>query len=284
MLKNSDINIRDPFVLTEGGKYYMYGTRAKDFGRRVGGFDVYVGTDLEHWSDPIPVFASAPYGMNDECNWAPEVHRYNGKCYAFATFQQPNGRRGTYSLVSESPLGPFVPNSEGPLTPPEWYSLDGTLWVEDGAPYLVFCHEHVQIMNGTVCRVALTPDLKRPVGEPEVLFCGSEAWGVPENPEGRYVTDGPFLFRGENGRLYMIWSTCPPEGYYQGLCVSESGKIAGPWKQLPPLYTKDGGHGMLFRDLSGGLRLTLHSPNASGHEHPVFFRVTDSGERLEIRE
>lgn len=27
-MKNSDINIRDPFVLAEDGKYYMYGTRA----------------------------------------------------------------------------------------------------------------------------------------------------------------------------------------------------------------------------------------------------------------
>lgn len=283
-MKNNDINIRDPFVLVKDGRYYLYGTRAKDFGRQVGGFDVYVGTDLENWSEPVPVFDSARYGMNTECNWAPEVHFYNGKYYLFATFEQPNGRRGTYSLVSERPTGPFAPNSDGPLTPPEWYSLDGTLWVEDGTPYLVFCHEHVQILNGTVCRVELSPDLKRAVGEPTVLFYGKEAYGVPENPEGRYVTDGPFLYRGVNGRLYMIWSTCPPEGYYQGLCVSESGSVKGPWKQLPPLYTKDGGHGMLFRGLDGELRLTLHSPNTSLRERPVFFRVSDSGERLDITE
>ena len=39
-MKNSEINIRDPFVLYENGKNYMYGTRAKDFGRKTGGFDV----------------------------------------------------------------------------------------------------------------------------------------------------------------------------------------------------------------------------------------------------
>jgi len=281
-MRNQEINIRDPFVLTENGQYYLCGTRGKSFGQWTGGFDVYKGTDLEHWSDPIPVFDSAHYGLNRSCNWAPELHKYNGRYYIFATFEQENGNRGTWSLVGDSPEGPFAPNSDGPLTPEEWFSLDGTLWVEDGVPYLVFCHEHVQILNGTVCYMPLPPDLKKAAGEPTLLFYGKEAYGVPENPEGRYVTDGPFLYRGKNDRLYMIWSTCPPTGYYQGLCVSESGSVKGPWTQLPPLYTKDGGHGMLFRDRNGGLRLTLHSPNASEQEHPVFFRVEDNGERMDI--
>ena len=283
-MTNQQINIRDPFVLCENGTYYMYGTRAKDFGMRTGGFDVYVGTDLENWSAPREVFDSARYGMNAGSNWAPEVHRFGGLYYMFATFTQPNGRRGTYSLVSDSPLGPFRPNSEKPLTPEEWESLDGTLWVEDGKPYLVFCHEHVQILNGTVCAVELSADLKAAVSQPTLLFYGSQAYGVPENPDGRYVTDGPFLYRAANEKLYMIWSTCPPTGYYQGLCVSETGRVAGPWTQLPPLYTKDGGHGMLFRDTDGRLRLTLHSPNRSLDERPVFFRAVEKENRLDILE
>ena len=39
-MKLEDINIRDPFVLNDGGVYYLYGTRAKDFGCHTGGFDV----------------------------------------------------------------------------------------------------------------------------------------------------------------------------------------------------------------------------------------------------
>ena len=39
-MKLEDINIRDPFVLNDGGIYYLYGTRAKDFGCHTGGFDV----------------------------------------------------------------------------------------------------------------------------------------------------------------------------------------------------------------------------------------------------
>lgn len=274
-MKNQEINIRDPFIVCENGTYYLYGTRAVDFGIGTGGFDVYTGTDLENWSQPQPVFDSEKYGMNRSCNWAPEVHRYGGRYYMFTTFEQPNGNRGTYALVSDSLLGPFTPHSERALTPEDWYSLDGTLWIEDGKPYLVFCHEHVQILDGTVCCVELSADLRAAVGEPTLLFHGSDAYGVPANADGRYVTDGPYLYRGASGALYMIWSTCPPDGYYQGVCMSASGRVRGPWRQLPPLFTKDGGHGMLFRDLSGSLCLTLHSPNISTREHPVFLRVRE---------
>ena len=42
MLKRKDINIRDPFILYEDGTYYMYGTRANNYGVMTGGFDVKV--------------------------------------------------------------------------------------------------------------------------------------------------------------------------------------------------------------------------------------------------
>ena len=86
-MKNSEINIRDPFILPENGVYYMYGTRANNFGRNVKGFDVYVSTDLENWSEPKECFNSTVYGLDREVNWAPEVHKYEGAYYMFATFR-----------------------------------------------------------------------------------------------------------------------------------------------------------------------------------------------------
>ncbi|UKI17739.1 MAG: hypothetical protein L6V80_06255 [Bacteroidales bacterium] len=38
-------------------------------------------------------------------------------------------------------------------------ALDGTLWVEDGKPYMVYCHEWVQVMDGEMKVVELTRDL-----------------------------------------------------------------------------------------------------------------------------
>lgn len=282
-MKNCDISIRDPFVYSENGKYYLYGTRAANFGQRTGGFDVYVGTDLENWSDPVAIFDSERYGLNKCSNWAPEMHKFNGKYYIFATFEQPNGNRGTYSLVADSPDGEFVPCSEKALTPEDWWSLDGTLYVNnEGTPYLVFCHEHVQILNGTVCYVELSKDLSCAVSEPVYLFSGSDAKGVTEKKNTRYVTDGPFLYRGENNRLYMIWSTSIDDQYCQCIAYSDNDDITGNWIQLDHIFTKDGGHGMVFRSLDGGFKLTLHAPNTQTFERPVFFSLHDTGETLEI--
>ena len=70
-MKKEAINIRDPFVLFEDGKYYLYGTRAKDFGCHVGGVDVYVSDDMVDWSEPIECFNSIKYELNRHVNWAP---------------------------------------------------------------------------------------------------------------------------------------------------------------------------------------------------------------------
>ncbi len=283
-MKNCDISIRDPFVLCENGKYYLYGTRSANFGQQTRGFDVYVGTDLENWSEPKQIFDSELYNMNKSANWAPEVHKFNGKYYLFATFEQENGMRGTYSLVCDTPDGEFKPCSAGALTPSDWWSLDGSLFVgKNGKPYLVFCHEHVQIMNGTVCCVELNNDLSAAVSEPVCLFCGSDAKGAKYTENGRYVTDGPFLYRGLNDRLYMIWSSIVENQYYQCIAYSDNGDVDGNWIQLDPVFTKDGGHGMIFADLNGQLKLTLHCPNEQPLERPVFFDIEDTGETLKIK-
>jgi beta-xylosidase len=192
-MKNDEINIRDPFVVYEGGKYYMYGTRPKSWGTCTGGFDVYISTDLCEWSEPIQCFDSQKYGLNAGSNWAPEVNEYKGKYYMFATFTGENGLRATYSLISDSLTGPFVPHSKGGLTPYGWECLDGTLYIdESGAPYLVFCHEHTQITDGTICYVKLNDTLDASVGEAVTLFAASECEWVEPVIDGHFVTDGPF--------------------------------------------------------------------------------------------
>ena len=100
--------------------YYLYGTRAKHFGQKTGGFDVYTSDNLTDWSRPAECFSSDKFGYNKQVNWAPEVHKYNGKYYMFATFTRKNGLRGTFSLIADSPLGPFKPHSKLPVTPVEW--------------------------------------------------------------------------------------------------------------------------------------------------------------------
>ncbi len=284
-MKNSEINIRDPFVVYKDGIYYLYGTRAKNFGRHVGGVDVYMSSDLENWSEPQECFNSVKYGMNREVNWAPEVHEYKGRYYMFATFTRENGLRGTFVLVSDSPEGPFVPHSKGPVTPEEWECLDGSLYIgKNGKPYLVFCHEHTQIIDGTMCYAELKEDLTGPAGEAVTLFKASSPYYVKKKLWGmHYITDGPFMFRSKTDELFMLWSTHLKGKYAQCLVKFIGGEIGMDFEHLEPLITDDGGHGMIFSD-GKDLFLTYHSPNKSGTEHPVFKRLIDCGDSIRVED
>jgi len=279
-MKNTDINIRDPFVLVEDGKYYMYGTRAASFGIKVGGFDVYVSDDMKNWSNPVPCFDSEAFGLNRGVNWAPEVHRYRGAYYMFATFTKENGLRGTYILKADHPLGPFQPHSRGAVTPDEWECLDGTLYVENGVPYLVFCHEHTQITDGTVCYLPLSEDLSQTAGSPVTLFSGSSPYYITPKPQGEhYVTDGPFMLKTKNGTLLMLWSTFLNGQYAECLVRFQNGSILNAFEHLAPLIDSDGGHGMVFAD-GERLFLTYHTPNQTDFERPFFAPLKDVGDTL----
>lgn len=273
-MKNCEINIRDPFLLVEEDIYYMYGTRAKNFGRFVGGIDVYTSNDLENWSEPIECFNATEFDMNKEVVWAPEVHKYNGAYYMFVTLT--DDMRGTYALKSDSPLGPFKPHSNGKLTPIEWECLDGTLYIENDVPYLVFCHEHTQIYDGAMCYIQLSDDLTHSVSEPVTMFTASEPkWVKAKIPFKHYITDGPFMFRTKDNVLLMIWSTFINEKYAECVVRFNDGTIKGAFEHLEPLIDDDGGHGMIF-NTNDKIYLTYHTPNQTGSEHPAFIELIDN--------
>jgi hypothetical protein len=160
------------------------------------------------------------------------------------------------------------------VTPEGWSSLDGTLYIEDGVPYMIFCHEWAQTIDGTVEALRLSDDLTHPVGEPFTLWKGSDAsWSCQLGERNGYVTDGPFVIK-RNGELGIIWSSFtknPDINYVQAVSFSDNGKIGGKWRVSDNLiFSKDGGHGMVFRDLEGKEKIVLHRPNnPAGAEHPV---------------
>ncbi len=282
-MKTNQINIRDPFVLFENGKYYMYGTRGKNFGQKTGGFDVYVSTDLENWSEPIECFNSEKYNMNINVNWAPEVHKYKADYYMFATFTKPNGLRGTYILKSDTPLGEFKPHSKGAVTPEEWECLDGTFYIDkNNKPFIIFCHEHTQIIDGTICYAELNEDLTEAVGEAVTLFAGSAPFYIKKAPDdGHFVTDGPFMYRSKTGELFMLWSTFINHQYAECLVKFNDGELNMNFTHLEPLIDDDGGHGMIFKG-ENDLYLTFHSPNKTLYERPKFVEIIDEGENIKM--
>jgi GH43 family beta-xylosidase len=211
--------------------------------------------------------------MNTAANWAPEVHKYNGAYYMFATFTRKNNKlRGTFILKSDNPLGPFEPHSNGVVTPEEWECLDGTFFVEDGVPYMVFSHEWVQVGDGEIWAVELSKDLTRPVGDAFLLFRASDNPSVSELEagSGNYVTDGPFLYKDGN-KVRMIWSS-----FYEGRYLvldAESDSIRGKWLHGGSRFDFDGGHAMIFTALDGVRMMALHSPNTADMERAKFYKI-----------
>lgn len=302
MIPIENIHIRDPFVLVDQSTktYYLYKTASVkgQNGDYLGGVEVMKGKDLKTWSQPKQVFTVPADNWITGPVWAPEVHSYKGKYYLFATLNSSivwkkasaDGRnytfRGTQIFWSDSPEGPFKAFDVLPHTPMDEMALDGTLYVENGIPYMVYCHEWLQVIDGEMKVVQLKDDLSAPVGNPIRLFCASAApWSTedPKNPI--HVTDGCFLYKTKKGKLLMIWSSFMNGSYAIGVAESASGRILGPWKQnSEPLFKKDGGHGMIFKDLEGRLRLVIHSPNVGPNERAKFFELEDTGDTIILKE
>lgn len=281
----SDIPAHDPYVVAdqESGYYYLYTSGYP----RIHGLDrcgviTYKSKDLKEWEGPYVVF-TVPDGVwanPQHGTWAPEVHYHKGRCYLFVTLHnndrkledsplipKPNHWRGTAVAVSSSLEGPFeLLKTDGPAAPSSLMTLDGTLYVDESKqPWMVYCHEWIQVRDGTVEAVPLKEDLSEASGAPIHLFRASEApWDTGEphpGVEGKiHVTDGCQLYRTKGGHLVMLWSSYDKGQYVQTIARSVSGKLEGPWEQLEPLVGEDSGHGMLFRTFEGAWMLILHQP------------------------
>ncbi len=292
------IRLSDPFILADSqtATYYMTGT---------GGL-LWKSTDLEKWTGPFRVIQHDPQSWMgpQPMVWAAELHAYNGKYYNFATFTNRDvkidtvkgnviERRASHVLVSDRPDGPYKPMADATYLPADMPTLDGTFWVdEDGKPYMVYCHEWLQNWNGTMEKIELKPDLSGSVGEGEILFRASDSpWSKERDAEGNIVpnkvTDGPFLFRTQTGKLGMLWTSWVFDVYTQGVAYSQSGTLDGPWiQEKEPITPPDYGHGMLFRTFDGKLLMAVHSHRADENGRyiriPKLFEVDDSGEKLVV--
>ena len=281
-----DIYIRDPYILLHEGVYYMYGKTREDALE----FVVYKSRDLEEWSEPKTVFRPGADFWATRDFWAPEVHIWRGAYYMLASFKSDTACRGTQILKADAPDAEFKPISEGAVTPADWESLDGTLYVDKkGRPHIVFCHEWMQIADGTICETLLSDDLTSALSEPRVLWSASDfKAAVNAFDDGRksLVTDGPFMVRSQNGELYCTWSTFSKDGYTVCIAKSSNGDIDGNWRVFQtPLYANNSGHGMTFEDLEGQRCFVMHEPNVCGHERAVIYPIKEQsdGFKLEMK-
>lgn len=290
------IRLSDPFILADRttNMYYMTGTgglmwKSKDLKRWDGPYQV-AQTNPKSWMGPHPMI------------WAAEIHPYKGKYYYFATFTNRDikidtvqgraiERRSSHILVSDKPDGSYKPMKDPTYLPADKPTLDGTFWIEKGIPYMVYCYEWLQNLNGTIERIELKPDLSGSVGKGKVLFRASDSpWSREKDENGNVkpnkVTDGPYLFRTKTGRLGMIWTSWVYDIYTQGVAYSQTGTIDGPWiQEKDPITPPNFGHGMLFQALDGTWLMSVHSHkevNGRTIRIPHLFVVKLSGDKLEV--
>ncbi len=290
------IRLSDPFILADKktNMYYMTGTGGR----------LWKSKDLKYWTGPYRVVKTDPaswMGQNPMI-WAAEIHEYENKYYYFATFTNRDvkidtvgknviERRACHVLVSDKPDGPYVPMKDPTYLPPNMPTLDGTLWKDkDGKPYMVYCHEWLQNGNGTIEKIELKSDLSGSIGKGKILFRASDSpWSrekINGNIVSNRVTDGPFLFYTETGRLGMIWTSWIYDVYTQGVAYSESGTLNGPWiQEKEPITPSDYGHGMLFHTFEGKLLMSLHSHKDVNSRYiriPKLFEADLSGNKLVV--
>lgn len=310
------LNIHDPAILVDpvSKHYYVYDSfhygdpkEALASPNKRAGVEVYWSKDLVHWRGPELAydFEDDSWAQTQHAPWAPEVSYYKGKYYLFATFHNydtligkakpgrpPLVKRATQILVSDSPRGPFKRFVNAAQAPAGEMTLDGTLYIEDGRPWMIYCQEWIQTEDGLIKAVRLKEDLSESVGEPITLFKASDAeWAATNsNYEGKdikaVVTDGPWPYRSKNGTLMLLWSSWNADKnkrYTTSLAFSSNGKLSGNWRQRKkPLISGDRGHGNIFRDFDGNLRLALHRYFKQPHTRLQIFELIDEGDDLKI--
>lgn len=283
MIETNIEKLRDPFVLAENGIYYLYGTQVTTDWDEGTNWACYKNTSghLDGEWIKIENIANMPKSAEKNC-WAPEVHKYNGAYYMFASYySSETNHRGCTVLKSDLPDGPFGEITNGHITPADWDSIDGTLYVdEDSQPWMVFVREWTCTDDniGRMAAAKLSKDLTHFISEPIELFRADDAPWIKW-----HITDGCFMYKTKENQLLMLWSNFDEYGYCVGVARSNNGKIDGEWlHDKDVLFSKstfgqyDGGHGMIFTDFDGQMYLSIHSPNSPTNyrsERPIFIPV-----------
>ena len=299
----AELSMSDPFILADEATHLYYLTST--------GGRIYTSPDLNMWTGPYQAYDVSGTWMEKSGGVAAaELHHIGDKYYFIGTFSDRDDlvdviprrynvhRAQSMVLVSDTAKGPYKPivnEYDFCLYPRNWAILDGTIWSEGGKNYVVFVHEWLQTIDGTMEYMEMSDDFSTPLTKPKTMFRASEApWVYEMNGNGEatygmkipgWVTDGPELFRTGTGRLGMIWASWGKNRYCEGVAYSESGTIDGPWIQEEDSFKGDNsGHAMLFKSFEGQTLMAIHHSEGDGPRKPEIWTVDLSGDKLVLGE
>ena len=261
------VPLGDPFIILYNDTYYAYGTNAGN------GIEVFVSTDLKSWKRPEGINQGLALYKDDVWAdrkfWAPEVYYVKGKFYMYYSADEH-----ICVATSDSPLGPFKQSVQKPMIEGE-KCIDNSLFIDDnGKPYLFF----VRFNDGNNIWVAeLTDDLLNI--KPETMHkCISVS--QPWEEVWPRVNEGPFAIK-HKGKYYLTYSANSFESPFYGIGCAIASDLMGKWKKYDwnPILQKPGdlvgvGHGAIFKDKKGLLRLVFHAHKDKNTIHPRTMYIT----------
>lgn len=234
--------LADPFLLKDGGWYYIYGTHAAD------GIVVYRSKDLKSWSNrcgnaknALALHKDDVWG--DKMFWAPEVYKVGDRYLMTYSCEEH-----ICYAESSSPMGPFVQRVHQPYLPQE-KGIDSSIFIDDdGRAYMFW----VRFTNGNAIWVAEMSDDLRHVKLETARHLLDAAEGTWEYQMGR-VVEGPTVMK-LGHKYYLTYSANDYRSQDYGVGLAVADNPMGPYKRYegnPILYRHMGrygtGHHALFR-------------------------------------
>ena len=282
----AEIPVRDPSVLAfpDEGICRLYSAETAKGAR---GVCVRTSANLSDWSAPKRIL-DLPADATDCVT--PRLCVWRGAYYLFVALTRKGDPRSVWAFRGETPEGPFRPVSDRAVTPPGLQALGGSLWVEDGRPYLLFAQEWCQTGEGRVLLAPLSDDLSQLTGEPRTLLRATDFSGVSisdcsKKDAYERIADAPFLYRSpKGGKLHLLWSNTLFD-YNRAVLVAESasGRAEGPWTRHRLLFgLGNGGHGTVVRAPDGRLLLALERSGGLPGARLELYPLADDGAGLRL--
>lgn len=275
-MRREEFAVRDPFVLTDNGKYYILGTTGADPWAAGSTLCLYESNDLENLVKVGPMVRDGSL-EGYKSIWAPELHKYRDKYYLIVSAYREDLGRGSFIFASDRIDGEFKMLTGKYVTPEGWGCLDATLLVWQDKPYLCFSNEWTTPIShdgdGSLFIAELSDDLTALVTEPKKIVSGKDCPISVEIVQGEYrgyVAEGPFLYE-EDGKIVLLWSTFTNGGYSVLKNVSTTG-VFGTYELEKTVFDQDGGHCMRFVDLNGEAWIVMHQPNVTPNERMILLK------------
>ncbi len=212
----------DPYILKDGDHYYMSATGGGPDGFT--GFVCWHSTDLQNWSEPVPILDFENVSWAESGAWAPSMVEKDGYYYfAFCADQQIG------IAVCEEPMGTFRDILDRPLiakTDYDFQTIDPVfLKDDDGKVYLAFGQGKCMMSE-----ILLTPESAEFVGPMECLseMLYRQMSQNPNQEDKSLYNEAPDLLK-VGDRYLFSWAIYDVLDYRYGMRYAWSKHPMGPY-------------------------------------------------------